>query len=145
MARKVFESDDLLRRIYGYGDPVHRDYMAWIGNELHHCTLSKVPKQYPYSRTDRAEMCGRTMKDTLERFFQLRRCMCCTRHAHNKPKLYLDMHPQASGQWIVIDQRRTQVPECKNLGECDCDCRHDMRKLAQHISYRSALNTIRYG
>lgn len=145
MAQKVFESDDLLRKIYGYGDPVHRERMAWIGYELHHCTLSKVPKQYPYSGPDRAEMCGRTMKDKLTEFFQLRRCMCCSRHAHNKPKLYLDIHPQASGLWIVIDKRATQVPECKNLGDCDCNCRHDMRKLAKHISYRSALNTMQYG
>ena len=143
MAQKVFQSDDLLRHIYGYGDPVHREFMAWIGYELERCVFSKVPKQYPYSRPDHQLMCGRDMKEMLSRFFQLRRCMCCSRHAHNKPNLYLDQHHE--GQWIVIDRRRTQVPECKNYGDCDCECRHDMRKLAQHISYRSALNTIKYG
>ena len=143
MARKVFQSDDLLRHIYGYGDPVHREYMAWIGYELERCVFSKVPRQYPYSRTDSAQMCGRTMKDTLERFFQHRRCMCCSRHAHNKPKLYLDQHPH--GQWIVIDKRTTYVPECRDRGDCECECRHEMRQLAQHISHRTALNTINYG
>jgi len=87
MARKVFQSDDLLRIIYGFGDPEHRQTMKVIHTQLLH-PLSKLPAQYPYSGFETHDQC---MKDLLTNFFQLRRCMCCTRHAHNKPNLYLTL------------------------------------------------------
>jgi len=142
MARKVFQNGDLLRLIYGFGDN-HRDSMVRIRKEIKSAFLSKVPQQYPYTRPDYHLMNGKNMKDTLELFFQLRRCMCCTRHAHNKPQLGLVQ--RFDNTWIAIDKRHFQVPECTNFHDCDCSCRHEMRQIARRISYRSALNTIKYG
>ena len=141
MARKVFQNDDLLRHIYGYGDN-HRDHMRRICLELKPM-LSKVPFQYPYTSNDAALMNDMNMQEMLMEFFFLRRCMCCTRHCHNKPKLWLEKRYTTT--WIATDLSKSYVPECKNLHDCDCDCRHQMRKLVRLISYRSALNTIRYG
>ncbi len=142
MALKVFQTDDLLRHIYGFGDVTHREQMEMNLHEMKHHLLSKVPKQYPYSPEDDHVMGDENMRESLTRFFQLRRCMCCTRHAHNKPHIYLvkrDPDP-----WIVIDKKSIDAPECKNLHDCDCDCRHEMRKLARNIIYRTTLNTIIY-
>ena len=141
MARKVFQNDDLLRHIYGYGDN-HRDHMRRICGELNPM-LSKIPFQYPYTSNDAALMNDMNMQEMLMEFFFLRRCMCCTRHTHNKPKLWLEKRDSTT--WIATDLSKIHVPECKNLHDCDCVCRHQMRKLVRLISYRSALNTIRYG
>jgi hypothetical protein len=142
MATKVFQNDDLLRHIYGFGDPTHREQMNMNFYEMKAYTLSKVPEQYPYSVPDHHVMNDENMRESLTRFFRLRRCMCCTRHTHNKPQLYLVK--QETNSWIVIDRKIYYVPECKDLHDCECDCRHDMRQLARRISYRSALNTLLY-
>lgn len=142
MALEVFENEDLLRMIYGYAYPNHRVQMDMIFCEMKHHTLSKLPDQYPYSEEDDHIMSNENMRDSLTHFFQLQRCMCCTRHTHNKPQVYLlkrDPDP-----WIVIDQKRIYTSECKKLHDCDCDCRHEIRKLARIINYRTTLNTIIY-
>jgi hypothetical protein len=142
MARKVFQNDDLLRYIYGYGDN-HRDHMRRICCELKPHILSKVPFLYPYTPTNTFVMNDMNMQETLMEFFFLRRCMCCTRHCHNKPNLWLET--RFSSTWIAIDNSIIHVLECKNLRDCDCDCRHKMRVLSRRIKYRSALNTVMYG
>jgi len=141
MASKVFDNDFLLREIYGYGDPCHRDSMKKISRELNYSILSKVPDQYPYTRPDYQRMHDMNMKESLVRFFQLRRCMCCSRHTHNKPNITLVT--RQDGLWIEINNVTHRVPECKEIDDCDCDCRHCMRILSRRISYRSALNTIK--
>ena len=134
MARKVFQSDDLTRIIYGYGDPKHREQMQRIRQEIKDVILSKVPKTYPYQ-------CMATrywMQKRLEHFFQLKRCQCCSRHSHNKPNLKIETrynHP-----WLIVDDRNVFVPECKNLGDCDCDCRREIRVLCRLIRFRSHMH-----
>jgi len=142
MALKVFQNDDLLRHIYGFGDVVHRKQMDMNFYEMETYTLSKVPEQYPYSDPDMDIINDETMHQSLTRFFQLHRCMCCTRHTHNKPQLYL-VHWKPE-PWMVVGKRIIYSPECKNLHNCFCDCRHKTRILVDRIIERSTLNTIFY-
>jgi len=145
MARKVFQTDDLLRHIYGYG-PEHRDQIWHVNRQYKDVLLSKVLLSYPYCREDERKIEYMTMKETLALFFQLRRCKCCTRHCHNKPNILFGYHPGCCDEdvWLVLDNRTVFVPECKNLGDCDCDCRHLMRILSLLICKRSVMKTVKY-
>jgi len=127
MARKVFQNDDLLRRIYGYGDSNHRLLMSRICREINDPILSKVPDTYP------------SMKNKLIEFFRLHRCKCCTRHCHNRPKLWIESRHNVP--WLFVDRQKVVLPECKDLGDCDCDCRREMRKIHKFISHYGGLNT----
>jgi len=131
MANKVFQSDDLTRIIYGYGDPKHREQMRRIRQEIKGLILSKVPKTYPYP----CKMTRPWMEVRLERFFRLKRCQCCTRHSHNKPNLQLETRYKIP--YLIVDRRVALVPECKNLDNCDCDCRREIRALCRDILFHS--------
>jgi hypothetical protein len=140
MAHKVFRNMDLIREIYGYGDSDHRNSMDYIHQRTKEVLLTYVPSTYPYSREDAH------LKDTLTEFFRLRRCRCCTRHSHNKPNIYFGYTNgcQDEDVWLVLDHRNVIVPECKDLGGCNCDCRHKMRKLSEFIERHSHMNTVKY-
>jgi hypothetical protein len=146
MARKVFQNADLLREIYGYGDPDHRDCMWRVNRQYKEVLLSGVVISYPYCREDEQKIEYMTMKETLTLFFKLRRCKCCTRHCHNKPMIYFGYTPGCRDEdvWLVLDNRTDIVPECKNMGDCECDCRHLMRILSKLIGKRSHMNTVKY-
>jgi hypothetical protein len=140
MASKVFQNMDLIRLIYGYGDPEHRNSMDYIHQRTKEVLLTHVPATYPYTRGEVP------LKDTLTEFFLLRRCRCCSRHSHSKPNIYFGYtHGCRDDEvWLVIDYRTVIVPECKDLGDCNCDCRHKMRKLSEFIERQSHMNTIKY-
>lgn len=140
MARKVFQNEDLIRQIYSYGDSDHRVQMWYILQQSKDVILTHVPATYPYSREDAY------LKDSLIEFFRLRRCNCCSRHSHNKPKLLFGYTPGCRDEdvWLLFDHRTNYVPECKDLGDCDCECRHTMRNISEWICHRSHMKTIRY-
>ncbi len=146
MARKVFQNGDLLRHIYSYGDPEHRDLMWWVNRQYKEVLLSGVVISYPYCREDYRKIEYMTMKETLTLFFKLRRCNCCSRHCHNKPKICFGYQNGCSDEevWLVLDHTRKFVPECKDLGDCDCHCRHEMRMLSNLICKRSCMRTLKY-
>lgn len=146
MALKVFQNEDLIRNIYSYGDPKHRDHMGRVNRQYKEVLLSNVPATYPYCREDYRMMEYMNMKDTLTQFFRLRRCNCCTRHSHNKPKICFGYTAGCSDEdvWLVLDNSRVFVPECKNFGDCYCDCRHLMRILSDLICKRSLMKTLKY-
>jgi len=140
MARKVFQNEDLIRQIYSYGDSDHRVQMWYILQQSKDVILTHVPATYPYSRDDAY------LKDSLMEFFRLRRCNCCSRHSHNKPKILFGYTPGCRDEdvWLLFDHRTKYVPECKDLGDCDCECRHTMRNMSEWICHRSHMKTIRY-
>ena len=139
MARKVFQNEDLIRQIYGYGDPDHRVQMWYIFQQSKDVILTHVPDTYPYDE-------DAYLKDAFTQFFRFRRCMCCSRHAHNKPNICFGYTNGCRDEdvWLLFDHRFQSVPESKNLGDCDCDCRHAMRQLSDWICHRSHMKTVKY-
>jgi len=127
MARKVFKNDDLLRLIYGFGDPDHRTMMTHIRRDINGPILSKLPESYP------------SLKPGLTDFFRWNRCKCCTRHCHNRPKLWVESRHHVP--WLFLDKRKVLLPECKNFGDCDCNCRREMRRICRIISFMTHMNT----
>ena len=140
MARKVFQNEDLIRQIYSYGDSDHRVQMWYIFQQSKDVILTHVPATYPYSRDDAY------LKDSLIEFFRLRRCNCCSRHSHNKPNILFGYTPGCRDEdvWLLFDHRTNSVPECKDLGDCNCECRHTMRNMSEWICHRSHMKTIKY-
>ena len=135
MANKVFQNMDLIREIYSYGEPEHRHWMWFVLQQTKEVLLSKVPATYPYSRGDAH------LKKELTQFFLLNRCRCCSRHSHNKPTILFGH--QDDHDWLVLDNITVFVPECKDLGNCLCDCRHKMRKLSEFIGLWSHMNILK--
>jgi len=140
MARKVFQNEDLIREIYSYGDPDHRVHLWYILQHSKDVILTHVPATYPYSSGDAY------LKDGLMEFFRLRRCKCCSRHSHNKPNIFFGYTNGCLDEdvWLVFDHTRSMVPECKDLGDCDCDCRHQMRSMSNWICHRTHMKTLKY-
>ena len=138
MANKVFQNMDLVREIYSYGDPSHRESMREVLRLSKGVPVSYVLKTYRYSPKDAY------LKESLTEFFLLRRCRCCSRHAHNTPQIHI-VHDSKKKEWLVFDYRTMYFPECNNHGDCDCNCRHRMRILAQFIYQWSCMDTHKIG
>lgn len=124
MAKEVFDNQDLLRLIYSFGSVEHRIQMYWIVDSLSYprsrqkdkqfwkCLLSPVPKLMKHHRDWRLYV----------DFFVYKRCICCSRHSHRKPNIYIQ-----SGTMVFHPGNNTMVPEARDKKDCDCDCRHKCR------------------
>jgi len=141
---QVFENADLKRHIFSFGTSEHRVRMKQICHDIlvkhTDALLSDLPKLYPYTRDDRVFLSDMNMKETLRQFFQLRLCKCCSRHAHNKPHIKL-RKCNIRGVRLVIHNKRVWVPECKDFGDCNCECRQEARFLSRLIRQRSHLHS----
>jgi hypothetical protein len=126
-----FLNDDINRKIFEFGYPEYRGYIQTICKDIQNrnYTLSKVQKQI----TD-AEM-----KELLDEFFKLKNCRCCSRHSHNKPEIQVRTNPKCI-KYLCIIQQDDWLPECKNLHDCDCLCRHHSRTICDAISFRARKN-----
>jgi hypothetical protein len=123
---------DVIRHIYSFGDPSHREQLKRVHRQLPTVLLSTVPNRYPYQKADELRYYGATTRVLLQEFYRLKRCQCCSRHAHNKPTIELNSH-------LVIRYPRHQVPECKDLYRCGCNCRHSCRVYAELLRQRTHL------
>ncbi len=125
-----FLNEDINRAILGFGYPEHRDYIQTICQDIQNrnYTLSKVP-EYP----------DPAIKDLLHKFFKFKLCRCCSRHSHNKPDIQVRTNPKGL-KYLYIIQQDDWLPECKNLHDCDCLCRHETRMICESISYRARKN-----
>jgi len=121
MAKNVFQSDDLLRMVYGFGDVGHRKQMNEIRKELLNEDYVIGQMTADFAGSDWAspkqsdfihfliECYTQEERNAMKRC--LLRCHCCSRHAHYKKRTYKPWDP---------------VPESKTK-ECLCDCRHYTR------------------
>ena len=123
MAKCVFESDDLLRTIYGFGDVGHRERMNRIVIET---GIEDIIRDYIYS-----DYCERTssafvffLKDCFDQeerddmMVRLKRCHCCSRHSHYKD---------------ISRKPAVPVPESALIvDQCFCNCRHYTRLFKRH-------------
>ena len=142
---QVFSNADLKRYIFCFGTPKHRETMKQVCHDIlvkhTDALLSNVPDIYPYTRDDRVFLYDMTMRESLTRLFQLRLCKCCSRHAHNKPDIKLHKSKDFHGVRLIIQNKRVWVPECKDFGDCNCECRQETRHLARLIRHRSHLHS----
>jgi hypothetical protein len=138
MAKQVFESLDLVRIIYSFGDPSHRafteslkwDLKSWPDvlyaqfrdHCLRSCYSSYSFNEYLY------EVSTEKIKQYNRSFL---RCYCCARH--NQDKRYLKTERFTQIVW------RDQAVFENGSSECECKCRHSNRICTDHLYYREVL------
>lgn len=136
---QVMNNEDLIRIIYSFGYPKHRENMKEIVSSLHYKNLKRnnimdclkhdyelYTKHNPYSSMDRFVPDLLSKKEQQEVLCQLIQCRCCTRHSHNKP--------------IMVDKTFYYKPSSKryyNDVECKCSCRHLSRTLWHSLAHRA--------
>jgi hypothetical protein len=137
MAKQVFESMDLVRRIYSFGDPSHRKFTETLKWDLR-CWPDVMYARFidrklsHYSSYSFNEYLYEISTEKIQQLNQsFLRCYCCARH--NRDKKYLKR-----GSYIQIAWRDQSVFE--NLAiECDCKCRASNRICTDHLYYREVL------
>jgi hypothetical protein len=131
----VFASEDLIRHIYSFGSPDHRQHMRILGKEIRHETVSRYGKElltrvpYLYFKRSAQKFREEEVLKELKWFYRLNRCMCCSRHTHRKPSIIHD----GKGFMYLGPDLLNEVPEQKDLRDCQCRCRQNMRLLLHHF------------
>lgn len=132
----VFASEDLRRHIFSFGSPNHREQMQVLGQEIRRETGSRYGKElltlvpYIYFKGSEQTIRNEVVLKELLWFYQLNRCMCCSRHSHRKPAII----PDGQG-YMYLGPELREVPEDKDLHNCDCCCRRNMRILLHHFHF----------
>jgi hypothetical protein len=126
MAKQVFETPDLLRMIYSFGDPTHRELTRMLEQELEakerpfekYMTLEPyIPMETLLHQTSTLEL--------MVYLSNFNRCFCCARHSNQKPNW--------SNKTIVITG--PCVFESKK-NDCECNCRHLSRVFVHKLKSR---------
>jgi hypothetical protein len=95
VAKQVFDTPDLVRLIYSFGDPDHRRLIRIIGQEIKY-NPTEIWDQY-WKRRPHVRLTVYTIYDYLRempraKLMKLRsatsRCYCCQRHSRKKPSIY---------------------------------------------------------
>ena len=134
MAKQVFESEDLVRRIYSFGDPFHRTFTENLKWDLRQWP-SVFMEKYMERRTS-MDVFSYTIDEYLNEYSSksihrllrtCRRCYCCARHNVRKYELvdraYLHM-----ADACVFENGNS---------ECDCTCRILNRIASIHMFRRN--------
>ena len=125
-ATKVFNTLDLVRTIYSFGDPDHRRQTRQIGSDiLHTHDFLDHMTQYRYFCTHKV-----TIKEFIQSLGegshpylrQFKRCYCCQRHNHLKPILH-------EGRVMILEGTVTETES----DICFCACRHYSRKIIRTL------------
>jgi len=127
-AKQVFESPDLIRLIYSFGDPTHRTFTSKLK-----FLLKPMPDNFEYLYYERAlleedyypmdeYLSTYTVREIDDYLKEFERCFCCSRHSIRKPRLKYRTSPQS-----VFENTPTQ---------CDCCCRWLTRVMVRHLKYR---------
>ena len=126
LAKQVFESPDLVRMIYSFGDPSHRMF-----TERLKFMLKPLPDNFEYDYYERALLEGEyyTVEDHLSHYTkreiedslkEYQRCFCCARHSTNR--------------WI--HRSSVYVPQSvfeSNPSKCYCSCRTLSRIFIRYL------------
>jgi len=125
-ASKVFDTLDLVRHIYSFGDPEHRRYTKEIGTELRytrdfldHMTQYRVIRSGKVQIKEFIQFLGEENHHYLR---QYKRCYCCQRHNEEKPILH---------EGRVTIQKGTVTETESDI--CFCGCRHYSRKIIRTL------------
>ena len=126
-AKIVFNSCDLLRYIYSFGDPEHRKAMHKLVGQIQY-----TPYDFKYEFADHKSRMRPEDRDAYsiymyldqvprERLLKLlseyKRCYCCKRHNTQKPMFH-------HGQLMTF---RGVVTDVRPGPKCRCVCRHYSR------------------
>jgi hypothetical protein len=137
-ARVVFDSADLVRLIYSFGDPEHRRLTKIISNKIqpdtNEFTDNFIIRKMQENEEDRMmfniydymeELPKSILVDRLKIY---KRCYCCQRHNHRKPIIH-------EGQLVVFKGVVTESnpPESNPPERCSCVCRHYSRFIMNHL------------
>lgn len=129
MAKQVFESPDILRMIYSFGDPDHRTFTRNLQSEIQSKgrefddMLQKDTRYLPIDYILIHEYSTPTIESYLRSF---NRCFCCGRHNHRKP----------SWKNNKVVMTYDSVFENEETGDCHCPCRSLSRIFINHIYCR---------
>ena len=115
-------NDDIIRYIYSFGYPQHRNYMNQLCKVIN--TNLKEIKGWQTNRVDHESLCVyiyRThhKKEIIELYKNYKSCRCCTRHSFYKPNLFRK------------EENHKVYPNIhySNTHECLCNCRHITRQI----------------
>jgi hypothetical protein len=143
---QVMNNVDLIRLIYSFGYPKHRQYMKCIVNQFAceedvrrfnmECIMDDwvlyFESQYYPSAIDMflSDLFNSQQQKALLR--QMIKCKCCTRHSHNKP--------------ILLNDRIIYYPTTikhKRDPYCNCNCRSLSRSLWFCYKNHMSLNRLK--
>lgn len=132
MSKQVFENVDLVRKIYSFGSPEHRILMSLISNSLYYPRCKRKDKRVGRNLLSPVPNLVKHHRDwnLYVDFFVYKRCMCCSRHSHQKPSIYLE-----EGTIVFDWGNETVVPESIDRNDCDCVCRHKCRRIMDRLAY----------
>ncbi len=132
MAKKVFDTPDLVRHIYSFGDPGHRRFTQHLSYDIRpypdlmaeRYQQRKLFGHYSYSMNEYLhEYSTRKIEWYLSTY---KRCFCCSRHNRQKP--------------IRVNQTtlypEPMVFETMETDDCNCYCRHLSRIFTRHLAKR---------
>jgi hypothetical protein len=140
-AKIVFESSDLVRLIYSFGDPTHRRLTEEIAQSLNihgmRYNISTLLTEVYDEFCVHHEYLGfyafvglLTPETALDLLNKFTRCYCCERHSKRKP-FY------ANGKCTIPSY---QVVTETNAGNtCSCRCRQYSRFIAQNLDDRNII------
>jgi len=157
-ARVVFESADLVRLIYSFGDPEHRRLTQIISKKIQPDT-NELTEHFMVRRSKVAEE-DRMMFTFFDYMHELpksmlvdrlkiyKRCYCCQRHNHRKPTIHEGQLVLFKGVVTESNPPERNPPESnppesnppernppeRNPPErCTCVCRHYSRFIMTHL------------
>jgi hypothetical protein len=134
LAKTVFETEDLVRLIYSFGDPEHRVLTQYIAQEIrqdvHDLTYERlfwIENMNPEQQDGDISL-RRFLEEVPMDFLKLikgyKRCYCCQRHNQNKPIIHEGQIRTFKG---VVTERNVFPPVCS------CPCRHYSRYFMKHL------------
>ena len=134
MAKKVFNNLDLVRHIYSFGDPSHRDFTFHLKWDLkpwpdlfiqRYMDRQQISGYYGYSIQE--YLYEYSTNQILKMLRTYRRCFCCQRH--NTEKLILDNKYPFIPSPMVFESRPSNC-------SCSCKCRKLSRIFMRHLIER---------
>jgi hypothetical protein len=131
MAKEVFNNHDLLRSIYSFGSVDHREKTKKVCDSLLFRTHSRTDKLFGKSHLSLVPNLMKYHRDwrLYADFFANKRCMCCSRHSHRKPNIYIE-----EGILVFKQGNKTMVPEAIGKKDCECECRHTCRNIIRMLT-----------
>jgi hypothetical protein len=131
-SKMVFDSADLVRLIYSFGDPEHRKLTQQIGREIYPDTQTITDAYMDWKKhfdEEEQKMCciHQYLEEVprrilVKRLKEYKRCYCCQNHNRNKPTIH-------EGQLKVF----TGVVTENHVTLCMCPCRHYSRLVIVHL------------
>jgi len=149
-AKAVFDSVDLVRLIYSFGDPKHRLLTMALAEELrvdpnfiHHDYMIrrrevKGTRRFIYTLFDYLR--DFTRAKLAKRLKRLERCYCCQRHNRNKPTIHegrMVVYKGVVTENMVAENMVTENMVAENMvaenivARCECTCRHYSRIISE--------------